>query len=336
MRIDHETLTRLTLELVEERTRRDRNVVSVYLCGSLLEQDYLLGGTTDVDLVFICYDKVQEEREILPITEEVHFDIAHHPQNLYRTPRSLRVHPWWGPTIKECKILYDPQHFMDFTQASVRGQFERPDRVYERARGQVETARKIWMGYQLSEQDPGPAQLLDYFKALKQAVNAIAGFNGAPLTDRSLMTKFPERSERIGKPGMAAGLLGLLGAPNIAEDDYPGLIDEWTTCYDRLPAEGVPASLHPIRKDYYYRAFEGMVEAGESSAVLWPLLWTWTLAADSQPHNREILRGWQAALGGMRLLGEDFHERLAGLDAYLDLIEDTIKNWANENGVWVE
>jgi hypothetical protein len=336
MRIDHETLTRLTQELVEERTRRDRGLISVYLCGSLLEEDYLLGGTTDVDLVFIHYDEALEEREILPITEEVHFDIAHHPQNLYRTPRSLRVHPWWGPTIKGCKILYDPQHFMDFTQASVRGQFERPDRVFERARGQVETARKIWMEYQLKEPDPEPDHLLDYFKALKHAANAIAGFNGPPLTDRRLLKKFPERAENIGKPGMAAGLLGLLGAPNIAEGDYFELISNWKSTYEALPEEGIPIRLHPARKDYYFKAFEEMVGGGEKGAVLWPLLWTWTLAACRQPGSDPVRGRWQAALEGLKLLGRDFKERLAGLDAYLELIEDTIETWAHKNGIWVE
>ena len=336
MRIDLETLTRLTQELVEERTRRNRDLVSVYLCGSLLEEDYLLGGTTDVDLVFIHYDEVLEEREILPITEDVHFDIAHHPQNLYRTPRSLRVHPWWGPTIKECKILHDPQHFMDFTQASVRGQFDRPDRVFERARAQVEAARKIWMEYQLFETDPGPDQLVDYFKALKDAANAIAGFNGLPLTDRRLLERFPERAEKIGKPGMAAGLLGLLGAPNITEGEYPDLIRSWKSAYETLPEDKIPIRLHPARKDYYYRAFVEMIEADKRSAVLWPLLWTWTLAASRLPESGEIRCGWQTALEGMKLLGGDFKDRLAGLDAYLDLIEATIENWAHENGVWVE
>ncbi|MFN2159243.1 MAG: hypothetical protein ACK2U3_08025 [Anaerolineales bacterium] len=336
MRIDHEILTRLTQELIEERVARDRSVISVYLCGSLLEENYLLGGTTDVDLVFIHYDEVKVEREVLPITEDVHFDIAHHHQNLYRTPRSLRVHPWWGPTIKECKILHDPQHFMDFTQASVRGQFERPDRVFERAHSQIVTARKIWVQYQAEEPDPGPEQLLDYFKALKNAVNAISGFNGPPLTDRRLLIKFPERAEKMGKPGMAAGLLGMLGAPNITEDVYPELITNWNTCYEALHAESMPVRLHPIRKDYYYKAFEAMVEGGERSAMLWPLLRTWTLAASDQTANSEIRGGWQTALGKMKLLGEDFRERLAGLDAYLDLIEGTIEDWAHKNGVWVE
>lgn len=336
MRIDHDTLMKITLELVDDRIREDRNLVSVYLCGSLLEGEYLLGGTTDVDLVFIHYDEVLEGREILPLTEDVHLDIAHHSQNLYRTPRSIRVHPWLGPTIKECRILHDPQHFMDFTQASVRGQFERPDRVYERARAQVEKARKIWLGYQNDKPTPGPEEIYHYLKALENAANAIAGFNGVPLSDRHFLMRFPERAERIGKPGMAAGLFGMLGAPNIEDSALADFLPRWQNAFEALSDKDRPVRLHPARKAYYLNAFETMLESEQPKTMLWPLLRTWTLAAKNLNESAPELKEWRSALAKMRLLGEDFKDRLAGLDAYLDLIEDTIESWARKNGVWVE
>ena len=336
MRVDHDTLMKITLELVEERTREDRNLVSVYLCGSLLEGEYLLGGATDVDLVFIHYDEVLKGREILPLTEDVHLDIAHHAQNLYRTPRSIRVHPWLGPTIKECRILHDPQHFMDFTQASVRGQYERPDRVHERARAQIETARKIWLDYQNEKPPPGPEDIYRYLKALENAANAVAGFNGAPLCDRRFLMGFPERAERIGKPGMAAGLLGMLGAPNIEGSALVDFLPGWINAFEALPDQDRPARLHPARRQYYLSAFETMLESELPETMLWPLLRTWTLAAKNLPENAPEVMEWRSALAKLRLLGEDFKDRLAGLDAYLDLIEDTIESWARKNGVWVE
>ncbi len=65
MRINRETLMRIVSETIEERSRNDRNLVSVYLCGTLLDEDYLLGGAADVDLVFIHIDEAVEEREIV-------------------------------------------------------------------------------------------------------------------------------------------------------------------------------------------------------------------------------------------------------------------------------
>jgi hypothetical protein len=225
---------------------------------------------------------------------------------------------------------------MDFTQASVRGQYDRPDRVHARARAQVETARKIWLDYQSEKPSPGPEDVYLYLHALENAANAIAGFNGLPLSDRRFLILFPERAERIGKPGMAAGLLGMLGAPNIEDSVLAEFLSGWHNAFQALPDRARPTRLHPARKQYYLSAFETMLEGDQPKTMLWPLLRTWTLAAKNLPGNAPELREWRSALAKLRLLGEDFMDRLAGLDAYLDLIEDTIESWARKNGVWVE
>ena len=140
MRITRETLLNIARDTAAQRTRSDRNILGVYLYGSLLEEEFLLGGTADIDLVFIHMDTAETSREIVPLTDEVHLDIAHHYERDYRQARQLRVNPWLGPAINECQALYDPQHFLDFTQAGVRGQFERLDNVYQRALGLADRA----------------------------------------------------------------------------------------------------------------------------------------------------------------------------------------------------
>ena len=42
---------------------------------------------------------------------------------------------------------------------------------------------------------------------------------------------------------------------------------------------------------------------------------------------------WQNSLGQLGLVGGTFSERVDGLDAYLDMIEETLDNWAALNGV---
>jgi hypothetical protein len=136
MRINRRSLLRVIRNTVLERTHTNPNLVSIYLGGSVLGSDYALGGTVDIDLFFIHAGPVEQEREIVRLTDEVHLDIAHHDQKAYRHPKELRLHPWMGHTIKDGEIFYDPSHFMDFTQASVRGQFARPDNVLIRVRKQ--------------------------------------------------------------------------------------------------------------------------------------------------------------------------------------------------------
>ena len=172
MRITHDMLMKVASDAVARQTRQNRDLLSAYLCGSLLSEDYLLGGTADVDLVFIYNEPQPFEREVRRLTDDVHLDIAHHSQKDYRELRRLRVHPWLGPVLTTCKILYDPQHFLDFTQASVRGQFDRPDHVFDRSSSQAELARRIWWDHQSPIPDPQPEDVGAYLQAVAHAANA--------------------------------------------------------------------------------------------------------------------------------------------------------------------
>ena len=147
MRINRETLLKIAEQTVAQRVRNDRDIMAAYLSGTLLEENYLLGGTADVDLTFLHMDKPTIEREVQRLTDEVHLDMTHYDQRDFSQARKLRLHPWLGPTIYAAKILHDPQHFLDFTQASVRGQFYRPDYILERAHQQLRHARDIWSGF---------------------------------------------------------------------------------------------------------------------------------------------------------------------------------------------
>jgi len=78
MRITREALMKVVRDTVTQRLRTDRSIVSIYLTGSLLEEEYLLGGAADIDLVIVHNDYPGPEREIVPLTDTVHLDIAHH------------------------------------------------------------------------------------------------------------------------------------------------------------------------------------------------------------------------------------------------------------------
>ena len=102
----------------------------------------LIGGTTDVDVILIHTTEPQVKREILRLTEDVHLDIGHHFQENYRQGRELRIDPWMGPTLFNAKPIHDPRHFLDFTQASVRGLYNREDHKMQRSRAFHDRARQ--------------------------------------------------------------------------------------------------------------------------------------------------------------------------------------------------
>ncbi len=308
-------------------------MISAYLCGSLLGQAPLLGGTADIDLVIVHNGEPAARREIVHLSDEVHLDLAHHDRDVYREGRALRSHPWLGPTIFECQILYDPQHFMDFVQAGVRGLFHRPDYVLARAQRLLEQAREIWSAYYQNESPPEPADVQRYLEAVAYAINAVASLNGAPLPERRLLLLFPARAEAVERPGLYVGGLGLLGGHDMDDGALPAWLEAWTEAFDTsAAAEDGPIALHPDRRAYYRSAFQAMLESGEPRSALWPMLYTWTRAAACLPDDSPVREPWMAACLSLELTGAYFQSRIAALDVYLDTVEETLETWAQAHG----
>jgi hypothetical protein len=332
MRITSELLIKLANDFVSQRTRTDRDVVAVFLQGSLLSEHPIIGGATDIDLFFLHADTIREEREFVRITNEIHFDVSHHPVNMYRRAKELRLHPWLGPAVAGCKILYDPQHFLDFTQASVRGQFSRPDHVLSRARPQAEHARQIWLGFKAEPPQDCPRDVATYLRALERAANAVAILSGPPLTERRFLMDFPERAAAVRHPGLYAGILGLLGAPLVDASKLRSWLDDWQAAYQAVSQENLVLRLHPCRLSYYLRAFEALLDSERFQVALWPLWRTWTHAMEALPQQAPYLSAWLSVSESLGMLGKAFQERIDALDALLDLIDETLVTWARENG----
>lgn len=334
MRVNRETLLKIARDTAAQRSRTDRDIVSVYLVGSLLEEEYLLGGTADIDLVFVHASRPTVEREVTRLSDDVHLDIAHHTQAQYRQPRNLRSHPWLGSGIYHSPMLPgDSQHWLEFTQASVRAQFNRPDATLERARYFYEQARTAWQEMR-GEPTEKPAHILEYLKALADAGNAVAVLAGSPLTERRFLQYFPARTEAAGYPGLNAGLTGLVGAHHMKAEDFPSLIDRWEAAFAAAGAlAGSPPSLHPARLGYYRRGAEELLRLGLPAAALWSILHTFTLAVAHLPQDCAETKTWQEAATALHLAGEFFPERLSGLDLFLDSIEEALETYAKDNGI---
>jgi len=333
MRITAETLHKIALDTVASRARTDHTLLAVYLQGSLLGEAPLLGNTADIDLFLVHTEEVPLQRELVRLTDEVHLDISHHDHRQYRQPRSLRLHPWLGPAVYGCKILYDPQHFMDFTQASVRAQFYRPDNVIARCNQQAEHARQIWMDLSSAVEEAGLAEARNYLRALDHAVNAIACISGAPLSERRYLLEFPGRAAAIGHPGLAAGLLGLLGGPAAEVERLRGWLADWQAAYLALAADAPPPHLHPCRLLYYQRGISVLLESEHPQSCLWPLWHTWTHIMAALPADSAHRNTWQSAGERLGMLGEAYASRVEALDVYLDQIEEILEQWGRENGV---
>jgi len=279
MRITRDILLKAARTVVQQRTMRDKHILCVYLTGSIIDDLPLLGGTADIDLIFVHDDTPPEPREILRLTPDVHLDLAHHDQSIYNQPRELRINPWIGSyLLKDPIVLHSTQHWFEFIQATVKATFNQPETVLQRAIPLAEEARQTWLDFQLDPQEPNPERIWAYLQSLEQAANSLAILEGAPLTERRFMLQFPKRVAELGYPGMASGLVDLI-APQMPDSNT---IERWIldwketlTKVGQLP--DCPLALNPIRHGYYTRAASALV-IEQPAAALWIMLHTWTRA----------------------------------------------------------
>jgi hypothetical protein len=83
---------------------------------------------------------------------------------------------------------------------------------------------------------------------------------------------------------------------------------------------------------YYERAIDVILNSSTPHDALWPLWRTWTHAICALPADAPQRLAWQKAGEQLHLLGEAFSERIQGLDAFLDRVEEALDTWAREKG----
>ncbi len=332
MRITRDLLLRLAKENTEERAFNSENIIAAYLTGSLLNEEPLLGGTTDIDLVFVHNTPPALPREIKALSPDIHLDIHHRYQKEYDPPRALRGNPWLGYELYAPQLLYETKHFFEFHQASLRAGFDEPKNLLKRSFTLLNAARNNWMDLQLSASDTSPNVILHYLEALHHAANAIAELTGPPLAERRFLLDLPARAEAIERPEFARGILGLLGGSKLDAGPLTEWLPAWESYFNfATETTGADIRIHNARQAYYKSAIVEMLEGENPLTALYPLLLTWTLSAQSLPENQ--ISAWEDALLLLEIGGEFFESRLEGLDQYIDNIEEMLEKMLSSHGL---
>ena len=144
----------------------------------------------------------------------------------------------------------------------------------------------------------------------------------------------PTRLAAVGKTGLYAGFLGLLGASMVDAKTIRTWLPEWQSAYSALQASAAPNRLRPHHWLYYEHAVDAILRSPSAHDALWPIWRTWTHAICSLSTDTQQRTDWQKTGEELGLLGAVFAEKIAGLDAYLDMVEELIVTWARENGGW--
>lgn len=334
MRITKEAMLRLARDITALRTNQDRSIVCAYLTGSLVREDPFIGGATDVDLFFIHSVKPEKSREILYLSDDVSLDIAHIEQFRFQQPRHLRADAWLGPFLcAKPKVLYDTQHWFEFTEASVAAQFYRPEYVLERARPMAAAARQLWMDFHLAQPEPAPVNVLKYLNCVQNAGNAIALLSGTPLTERRFLIDLPARLDTVRQPTIFNDFEKIVLPTQLSDLDWTQWITRWEPVLTRVANfANCPSRLTRPRHNYYTRAVHTLTDEYPSAAA-WILLNIWTEAVALFPSDDPILGEWKQACVEFLQIKDTFNSVWNNLDSLLDSVESIIDAFASENGL---
>ncbi len=336
MRVSRESLIRLAKENAQERAFNNRDIVAAYLTGSLIsDANPILGATTDIDLVLVHASQPGARREIVKLSPDFHLDIHHRAKSDFKSPRELRTDPLLGYEMYDPMLLYEREKFFEFVQAGLRAGFEfnAPSLVLSRCRKLLAEARKGWIDLMDIGQDKaGPLQVKQFLRALTYAGNTVAELTGGPLAERRFLLEFPARAQAADRPSFTATLFNLIGASQVDPNTVSSWLPDWKTGFlSAAENTKVHQSIHASRLNYYEKAIEALLASETPLTSLWPLINTWTLAANVL--YDEQTGPWKAAAQQLGLYGAGFEKRVSELDQYLDEVEVRLDEIAVENGL---
>jgi len=333
--IERDTLLKIARDTAAQRMAARRSLLSAYLTGSVAAGEPLLGGATDIDLVFIDADAPPAAREIIRLSDQVALDIHYRAKADYAHPKELRVHPWRGPEMAAPVLLSDPTHFFELAQSSARGQFHRPDHVAVRARGFVAWARdELHVGL-LPGMDPSaPVTFAALCRSLLYTANAMITLAGPPGAGRRLVMKLETAAQalRAYRADLYDEFMAMWGAEAIRQADARQCLADWSETYraGQSPADEL---IHPARRTIYERGFQSQIEADRAGDALWLMLYTWQACLKNLPADSPAADKWVEFLERLGMASPaEFAARVEQARAYVTLADEVVEAWAERNG----
>ncbi len=333
MRNTKDFLYKTAKDLVNKRIKSERDLIAAYMIGSVLSEEPLVGGTTDIDIVLIHAGDPKTHREIVRVNDEIHLDIIHHSESVYQQPRALRVDAWLGSAVQNHPVLlYDVRHWFEFTQASAGAQFYRADHTLARARSLCDAARGLWT--ELNESRlTYVKKIRKFMAAVESASNCIASISGSPLTRRCFMREFPDRCSEIGAPELVTWVANLLEMQSLTKESLKDMLMEWEKAFRSASeqTETLP-DLHSLRLNYYASTIQAHLGDDDIMAAAYPMFYTWAKAVSCLYATSPEYISWYDTLKELGLGKDALPEKIQALDTYLDHVEEVLEKWAEKSG----
>ncbi len=334
MRLTKELLLRFAKTHATERLLQRPHPICIYLTGSLCTDDFLLGGCTDIDLIFVHNICPSVERELIAVTPDVALDIRHYDVSVFEQPRQLRNNAWIGSFLCENPlVLHDSRHWFEFTQASVCAQFFRPENALLRSQPFLDSARQLWMECISGTHKPGAFTLRSYLRSIYAGANALACLLGIPLAERRAFSQFAQYAQTAEKPSLTGQLVELLTSPLVNDEAWQFMQKNWLDAMQQAgKQENCPVELSSLRHAYLLQAAQAIWNTTPAGAV-WQMLQYWTEAMVYLPADAARIKLWEEACKLLNLMPENYAKRFSQLDQFLEEIESYFDLFKLKNSI---
>lgn len=325
MRITRDILLTQARENAAKLAAKDRGVICIYLAGSLLLEDPLIGGITDIDLICVHDRPVEKRREVIRLSTDINLDLAHYEKEEFEPSRKLRTDAWIGGGFETVPlVLHDALRWYDFTRASATAQFWRPENIAARARSFLVPARKTWSDLQDEAIPQGIKRTTAYLRALRDAANGIIVLSGTPQPIRRLLVELPSRALQAGLLDFAGEFISLFTSSEVSDEKFSAWVTGYASIFEESKEiKNFPAQLQPFRRPYYEKAIVS-IYPDHPAAALWIMLQTWTKTAAFLPKTGEAYKSWQSLCRDLEVDTRNLPQRLEPLDHLLDRAEEAV------------
>ncbi len=180
---------------------------------------------------------------------------------------------------------------------------------------------------------PGLFTLRAYLRSIEEAANALSCLVGLPLAERRLFTQFAMRAQAAGLPTLASSLAELVTSPAVTDEAWLSWQADWKACLFQVSSQdNCPVELSSIRHSYLFNAALASWEKTPAGAM-WLMLKTWTDAVTFLPKDSPLLESFDRMCSLLELSPENYSQRIAGLDRFLEEIEAYFDSFKQKNSL---
>lgn len=308
-------------KFIQKKITRDPSVSAVFLIGSLRKVEHFVGKPMDVDLLILKDGPVDIDNELVRVNESYHLDVHYDDVSLYEDPKPLRGDGVRGWALWDADVLYQREHIFEFTQSTVRAQFDEPKYVVERMQYFCQRARNFWLE---RNEKPDEVEAEDYLEAVANAANALASINHEPLSIRSLLGDLLNVTASLDVTDINADFFKCF-----SDDLSTNVIQENMTLWNELFIEGTKypadAIITPLRLNYFKHAITAALESDKPVSAFWPFLFTLSKMPIRFSENEALKEQYAELKKNFGFTAEGMANKMNALDLLLEDIEGIIE-----------